>query len=728
MVSIITINYHVREELFASIQSIIDSKPETAYEIIVIDNDEQNSIKKDLLKKFSKVKYIPNQNKGFGQGNNIAAKHAKGEYLFFLNPDTKIYPHTLDNLISFLKKNKDVAIVAPLLLGVDEKPYQQGALTLTPLRALFALSFINKLFPDNPVSRKYFLAGWDRTSQTEVDVAPGTAFVISKKLFTQIGGFDENFFLFFEEFDLCKRVRELGYKIVIIPDSRVIHFWGKSTKKRNDTQKIYRESRSYYFKKHFGFLTAFFLNIFLSLNKTTLLLAIIILLGFFLRFYLIGQTMHFISEQGWFYLSARDAIVSGKIPLVGMQSSREWLHQGAYWTYLLIPIFWLFGFNPLNGVYISIFLDVLAIYFIYKLGATMFSNRVGLISAILYSTSPFVIFIARMPYHTSPIPLLAILFIYCLYQWVRGVMIFFPLTILSLVFLYNFELATVPFWFIFLLVFAFGIFKRKKWALGLRNQKIITLSILALIIPMLPVLLHDLTHNFNQTFGFTKWIVYKVLVGLGFPSVHPETQTTPFNDFLIYAAQSYRTLIIAEMPFVSFAVFIFSFYFFYSRLIANLIKKIFLPNWIILGLVLTVTLFSFMAIKTPSEAYLPMLFPGIIIMTALFFDTVINKTNPSISAVFIVIIIALSNTIFVVSTISKDYSFAWRMRAAKTIVTRAEGKEYNLKWGGVDKKLENFTQNIEYLTWWLGHGPSRQKQKLEFVISGEKENVKMIQK
>src|SRR5437868_5310985 len=99
MVSIITINYHVGKQLFESIQSIITSKPKTPYEIIVVDNDEEKTIEKELRKKFPKVTYIPNSNKGFGQGNNIGAKYARGEYLFFLNPDTKVYHGTIDNLV-----------------------------------------------------------------------------------------------------------------------------------------------------------------------------------------------------------------------------------------------------------------------------------------------------------------------------------------------------------------------------------------------------------------------------------------------------------------------------------------------------------------------------------------------------------------------------------------------------------------------------------------------------
>ena len=232
MVSIIIVNYHVQEELLECLTSIVSSKSKKTYEIIVVDNDEEKSIHADLKKKFPKVIYVSNENKGFGQASNVGSRHAKGEYLFFLNPDTEVLPHAIDNLVSFFEKKKDAGVISPLLLDKNKKTYQQGALELTPLRGVFALSFINKLFPNNPVSNKYFLKDWNKKQTREVEVVPGTAFMMKKSLFEKLGKFDEKFFLYFEEFDLCKRVKKLGLKLFIYPEAKVIHHWGVSTKKK----------------------------------------------------------------------------------------------------------------------------------------------------------------------------------------------------------------------------------------------------------------------------------------------------------------------------------------------------------------------------------------------------------------------------------------------------------------------------------------------------------------
>src|SRR3989442_9466177 len=106
-VSIIIVHYNVKKELFNCLSSIEKSTKGIPFEIIVVDNDEQETIEEELKKKFKRVIYIKSpKNLGFGAGNNLGARYAKGEYLFFLNPDTVVLPHAIDNLLSFLETNK----------------------------------------------------------------------------------------------------------------------------------------------------------------------------------------------------------------------------------------------------------------------------------------------------------------------------------------------------------------------------------------------------------------------------------------------------------------------------------------------------------------------------------------------------------------------------------------------------------------------------------------------
>ena len=107
MISIIIVNYKVEKEIIESIDSIVESKPKVSYEIIVVDNDQNGKIEKNLKKSFfSDVKYIKSpSNIGYGGGNNLGAKFAKGDFLFFLNPDTIVEKGSIDTLCNFIKNN-----------------------------------------------------------------------------------------------------------------------------------------------------------------------------------------------------------------------------------------------------------------------------------------------------------------------------------------------------------------------------------------------------------------------------------------------------------------------------------------------------------------------------------------------------------------------------------------------------------------------------------------------
>lgn len=725
-ISVIIVNYHVKKELLACIASIKATTPKVSYEVIVVDNDETKDLANDLLKQFPDVVYVPSSNKGYGQGNNVGVKKAKGKYLFFLNPDTQLLTNCLDLLTTFLNKHKDVGIVAPLLYDKKKNIFPlQGTRELTPLRALFSLSFISKLFPHNPVLKEYWMADWDITKHKEVSVVPGTAFVIRREIFKKLNGFDEKFFLFFEEFDLCKRVKE-QWKIIMYPKAKVLHHWGASTKERKDIEKVFTESRFYYFRKNYGILPALCTEAILRFNKFMLFVALLAVLGTFLRLTDIDRTMTFIGDQGWFYLSARDLVLWKEFPLVGIASSHPWLHQGALWTYLLTGWFAIWGFNPLNGAYLATALDGIAILLFYKLGTEMFSRRLGMIAAALYATSPLAISFIRMPYHTSPIPLFTILFIFFLYKWVSGKVQYFPFVIGSLVMLYNLELATFVFTFIVSLIFFFGLWKKYLWATSLFQPKIILYSLLAFGISMLPMIMYDLFHGFPQTLGFLAWVGYKVLVVFGLPPLQPATPAS-WTTLFQFSGESYQKLIFPTNSLVATAIFFGSLGFFTESLRRIIFEKKIQVNLAVLALVVIIPLLGFFAVRTPSDAYLPMLFPGMLLLTALFIDGFFKYKRLKIVGMLSLFLICLFNIYFFVShhysLRNETDEFTKRMAIARQIVTEADGIEYNLKGTGLGSQFESFTMNYAYLTWWLGHGPSDHEQPVQFVISEDEKGI-----
>jgi GT2 family glycosyltransferase len=180
--SIVIVNYNLHDELFDCIRSIEKSKSKIDTEIIIVDNSEKDIVSKKLKKEFKKIRYIKSKkNIGYGAGINLGFKSAKGEFILVLNPDTKLESGKLDDLIIFYKEQKNIGVVAPLLYNKNNKPYElQGTKKLTPLRALFSLSILSKLLPNNRVYKDYYFNNWNKKSVKEVDVVP--TFYILKNL------------------------------------------------------------------------------------------------------------------------------------------------------------------------------------------------------------------------------------------------------------------------------------------------------------------------------------------------------------------------------------------------------------------------------------------------------------------------------------------------------------------------------------------------------------------
>jgi 4-amino-4-deoxy-L-arabinose transferase-like glycosyltransferase len=219
----------------------------------------------------------------------------------------------------------------------------------------------------------------------------------------------------------------------------------------------------------------------------------------------LGNGMPFIGDQGWFYLSARDLLVHGQIPLVGIASSHTWLHQGPLWTYMLSFVLLVSKFNPISGAYLTVGFGVLTTFLMYLLGKEMFSQKVGLIAALLYSSSPLIISFDRMAFDPSLIPFFTVLYLFALVKWLKGNIYYFPLTLLLLAILYNLELATFTLTFPFILIFIYGLFKRATWIKKLLNIRIILSSVLLPSVIMLPVIIYDFSNGFKQTIVFVGW-------------------------------------------------------------------------------------------------------------------------------------------------------------------------------------------------------------------------------
>lgn len=270
-VSLLVVNYQSKDETLNLIRSAEEIKVFKEFEIIVMDNSEEGEFFKN-----QKVKYITkNENLGYAGGLNLASRFAEGEVLFFLNPDVE-FIEPLDGLLNLLKE-KTVA-VCPLMV-----PHKNFQLRKLPNFFYFAYDFLGftHFFPDFFITKKYFYEPLP-SFPFEVEQPAGAGLLILKEKFFEIGKFDEDFFpLYFEDVDLCFRIKEKGYKIMCNPDLKIKHKIGISAKKmgRDEFFKIYSKNGLKYFKKRgknlFFYKKIIFLGLFLRALKGTVSFSLI---------------------------------------------------------------------------------------------------------------------------------------------------------------------------------------------------------------------------------------------------------------------------------------------------------------------------------------------------------------------------------------------------------------------------------------------------------------------
>lgn len=707
-VSIIIVQYHSEKVLLKCLRSIQNSKIKVSYEAIVVDNDERKKIGPSLKGRFPWVRYVKSPGDiGYGAGNNLGAKYAKGEYLFILNPDTKVFPGTIDKLVDFLEKNKSAAVVAPNLVDEDGVAYARiGSRTLTPLRGLVSLSFFNTLFPNNPVSNNYWMKNINPERVRQVDVAPGAALVIRKEVFESLNGFDENFFLYFEESDFCKRVKETGWQIFIIPGVKVLHSWGQGgTNLTEETNKIFAKSRFYYFRKHYGIVNALMVEAFAGFSKWHAALFAILCLAAFLRLWQIGTLMQFIGDFGWYYLSAKDFLLKGNIPLLGIASSVPVLRQGAIFTWMLAGALFLGNFNPVSGAYLTALLGILAVWGTYGLATHWFGRRIGLISAALAATSPFIVVHDRMPFVTAGIFPLTLVIAWLAKRSI-GQHKHAPLLLgFFMAVLYQFELAG----FILLPIVVLALLWQKvkpKWKSILRFA-------LGGTIGLTPFIFSDIREGtYLQTAGFGFWLIRKSVRGFfSFLKGGADTQIfTPGVNFL-----TDFTFPLSKA--VALTIFVSGLILIAYWLIKERKSLVFAKKLIIVWLSLATVGFFLKGVF--AEAYMPTVFFPTLMLLAFLFDFLIAKFR-YLGWAILLLIVGINSLFVVKVSFNREnmYSISKMNEVAKYIVAEAEGRSYQLVYMGPSDMYESGDNAWRYLLWREGNEPEI-RSNLVYTISYE---------
>ena len=254
-ISIIIVNYNVKDFLAQCLSSLRNALDGIESEIIIIDNDSQDGSKDYLPKKFPEASYTwLDTNIGFGAANNIGIEQAKGRYILLLNPDTLIEKETIRMMISFMDKEPKTGIAGCRVLNADgtfQLACRRGL--PTPWASFCKLFGLQSLFPKSPLFARYNLTYKSEMETYDVDALIGAFMFCRREALLASRGFDTDFFMYGEDLDLCHRVKKLGWDIRYYHEPTIIHFKGESSRRSSMNEiMVFYDAMEIFAKKHFG--------------------------------------------------------------------------------------------------------------------------------------------------------------------------------------------------------------------------------------------------------------------------------------------------------------------------------------------------------------------------------------------------------------------------------------------------------------------------------------------
>ncbi len=234
-------------------------------EVVVVDNASQDATPDLVPARFPWVRLIRSAtNLGFTAGNNLGYAAARGRFVYFLNPDTELvhsalHGNSLWELYRVVAENETVALAGPQLRYADNSLQSSRRRFPAPLTGFFESTWLGRAWPNNPWARRMHMADWPTAFHQDVDWVVGAAMLARRSALEEVrlpeyaGPFDERFFMYSEELDLCRRLKAAGYRIVYAPQAWVVHYEGRSSEQVVAARHThFNRSKVLYWEKYFG--------------------------------------------------------------------------------------------------------------------------------------------------------------------------------------------------------------------------------------------------------------------------------------------------------------------------------------------------------------------------------------------------------------------------------------------------------------------------------------------
>lgn len=264
MLSILIVNWNTRDDLLRCLSSVFACPPAVDFEVLVVDNASGDDSAEAVGAAFPQVRLIVSpENLGFARGNNLAAAQAEGEFLLLLNPDTWVHAGALERLVQYLDSQPRVGAVGPRLLNPDGSLQPSVYRLPTLFREWWRLFHLDRLYAFSQYSRDFLAAA----TTHPVESLNGACLLLRREALAGMRLFDDDYFMYSEEVDLCDRLHRAGWELHWLPAAEVTHTGGQSTRQAADKMfvELYR-NKVKFFRKRRGRLAA-------SLYKVILLQA-----------------------------------------------------------------------------------------------------------------------------------------------------------------------------------------------------------------------------------------------------------------------------------------------------------------------------------------------------------------------------------------------------------------------------------------------------------------------
>jgi hypothetical protein len=265
-ISIVIINYNTAKYTLECIDSVVKhTNTSLSYEIVVVDNNSKPSDFAHLKNNFPQQAGISLQrsviNTGFGGGNMFGAQFTNGKYILFLNNDAMLLNDGLSILFDYMEKHPEVGVSTAQNYDEHQKHVISFDHDKGIRKLLLGRSFLEKNWPKQFPKRKK-----EYTEPVTVNFVNGAFMFFRREAFEHVGGFDTNIFLYFEEMDICFRLRKAGYTSVLVPEAKILHYQGVSTGVSKAISKEGMISHLYVIKKNYSYLKYLFIRAYFCLS------------------------------------------------------------------------------------------------------------------------------------------------------------------------------------------------------------------------------------------------------------------------------------------------------------------------------------------------------------------------------------------------------------------------------------------------------------------------------